>query len=137
MEQDDFLGKGWSFPPTFDLIERSVTMVEDEVDIQQSLDVLLSTSLGERVLRSDFGCGINTMPFENITTTLLTKMERIIEKAILKYEPRIQLDAVFFTKTNAVEGVLYIQIEYTIRSTNSRLNYVYPFYIKEGSHIKS
>jgi phage baseplate assembly protein W len=93
--------------------------------------------LGERILRSDFGCGINTMPFENITTTLLTKIERIIEKAILKYEPRIDLQNIFFTKSNPLEGVLYIQIEYAIRATNSRMNFVYPFYIKEGTNINN
>lgn len=137
MKDDNFLGKGWSFPPTFDLIARSVIMVEDEEDIKQSLNILLSTSLGERVLRSDFGCGIHTMQFENITTTLLTKIERIIEKAILKYEPRIELENVFFTKSVALQGVLYIHIEYTIRSTNSRMNFVHPFYIKEGTHINN
>ncbi|WP_299336100.1 GPW/gp25 family protein [uncultured Psychroserpens sp.] len=137
MDDNNFLGKGWSFPPAFDLIERSVVMVNDEEDIQQSLNILLNTGLGERILRSDFGCGINTMPFENITTTLLTKMERIIEKAILKYEPRIDLEHIFFSKSNPLEGVLYIQIEYKIRATNSRMNYVYPFYIKEGTHINN
>jgi phage baseplate assembly protein W len=137
MENDNFLGRGWSFPPSFDLASRSVTMVEDEQDIEQSLDILLTTNLGERVLRSDYGCGINTMPFENITTTLLTKIERIIEKAILKYEPRIALEALYFSKTEVLEGVLYIQIEYVVRATNSRMNYVYPFYIKEGTQVKN
>ena len=137
MKEDNFLGKGWSFPPTFDLIERSVVMVEDEMDIKQSLSILLSTNLGERILRSDFGCGINTIQFENITTTLLTKVKRIIEKAILKYEPRIELKNVFFTKSDATGGILYIEIEYLIRATNSRMNFVYPFYIKEGTHINN
>ena len=137
MEDDSFLGKGWSFPPRFNLVERSVVMVKDEVDIQQSLHILIATNLGERILRSDFGCGIHTMPFENITTTLLTKIERIIEKAILKYEPRIEVENIMFTKTKPLEGILYIQIEYRIRTTNSRMNFVYPFYIKEGTHINN
>ena len=137
MKKEHFLGTGWSFPPTFNLSEKTVEMVSDEEDIRQSLHILLSTNLGERILRSDYGCEINTMPFETITVTFLTKVKRIIEKAITMHEPRITLDNIFFTNPNKmVEGMINIQIHYTIRATNSRLNYVYPFYIKEGTYIK-
>ncbi len=137
MEQEDFLGTGWSFPPTFNLSEKKVEMVSDEEDIRQSLEILLSTRLGERVLLSEYGCGINTMPFENITVTFLTKMKAIIKKAILLYEPRIDLEEVFFTSPKSEEGIVNIQLQYSIRATNSRLNFVYPFYIKEGTYIKT
>ena len=73
MIKDSFLGRGWSFPPTFNLSSKSVEMVEDHEDIRQSLHILVSTNLGERILRSDYGTGINILPFENITVTLLTK----------------------------------------------------------------
>ncbi|WP_111709997.1 GPW/gp25 family protein [Lutibacter citreus] len=137
MKKEHFLGTGWSFPPTFNLSEKSVEMVNDAEDIQQSLHILLTTNLGERVLRSDYGCEINTMSFETITVTFLTKVKRIIEKAITMHEPRIILDDIFFTNPNKmIEGMINIQIHYTIRATNSRLNYVYPFYIKEGTYIK-
>lgn len=137
MKEEHFLGTGWSFPPTFNLSKKAVEMVSNEEDIQQSLHILLTTNLGERILRSDYGCEINTMPFETITVTFLTKVKRIIEKAIIIHEPRITLDDIFFTNPNKmVEGMINIQIYYTIRATNSRLNYVYPFYIKEGTYIK-
>ncbi|GAB5401604.1 MAG: GPW/gp25 family protein [Aureisphaera sp.] len=137
MEQDDFLGTGWSFPPTFNLSEKKVVMVSNEEDIRQSLEILLSTRLGERVLLSEYGCGINTMPFENITVTFLTKMKAIIKKAILLYEPRIDLEEIFFTSPKSEEGIVNIQLQYSVRATNSRLNFVYPFYIKEGTYIKT
>jgi phage baseplate assembly protein W len=136
MEQENFLGRGWSFPPTFNFTQKSVEMVGGEMDIAQSLEILLSTRLGERVLRPDYGCDLTEMLFESITVTLLTKIKRIIEKAILLYEPRITLNNIFFTSPDALDGVVNIKIDYTIRSTNSRLNFVYPFYIKEGSNIK-
>jgi phage baseplate assembly protein W len=114
-------------------------MVENQKDIEQSLEILLSTSVGERVLRSDYGCDLTAMLFESITVTLLTKIKRIIERAITQYEPRIDLNNIFFTNQNKnqLEGIINIQLEYTIRSTNSRLNFVYPFYIKEGTNIKN
>jgi len=139
MKTESFLGKGWSFPPTFDLSNKSIEMVENQKDIEQSLEILLSTRVGERVLRSDYGCDLTAMLFESITVTLLTKIKRIIERAITQYEPRIDLDNIFFTNQNKnqLEGIINIQLEYTIRSTNSRLNFVYPFYIKEGTNIKN
>ena len=136
MKPKSFLGTGWSFPPTFDLIDKSIEMVENQEDIEQSLEILLSTRVGERVLRSDYGCDLTAMLFESITVTLLTKIKRIIERAITQYEPRIDLNNIFFTNKNQLEGIINIQLEYTIRSTNSRLNFVYPFYIKEGTNIK-
>ncbi|WP_422104877.1 GPW/gp25 family protein [Winogradskyella sp.] len=137
MDQDDFLGTGWSFPPTFNPHKRTVETVSDEEDIRQSLEILMSTRLGERVLLSDYGCGIHVMPFESITVTFLTKLKTIIKKAILLYEPRIDLEEIFFTSPKAEEGVINIQLQYKIRTTNSRLNYVHPFYIKEGTYIKT
>ncbi len=136
MEEKQFLGTGWGFPPTFNKTQKSVLTVNGELDIKQSLEILISTSLGERILRSDYGCGIKTLSFENMTVTMMTKLKRLIEKSILKYEPRVDLENVSLKNSVELEGILYIQISYRIRTTNSRSNFVYPFYIKEGSLIE-
>ena len=39
-----FLGRGWSFPPTFNLDRGGVEMLEEEADIASSLEVLLTTT---------------------------------------------------------------------------------------------
>lgn len=135
MEDKRFLGTGWSFPPTFSKTTQSVTTVAYEEDIRQSLTILLSTRLRERVMRSDFGCDLSPLQFENITTTLLTKMKGIIKDGITQFEPRITVDQINFSEAGT-EGKILIEILYTIRTTNSRYNYVYPFYIKEGTYIK-
>jgi phage baseplate assembly protein W len=137
MNDDDFLGTGWSFPPTFNPHKKTVDTVSNEEDIRQSLQILMSTRLGERVLLSDYGCGINILPFESITVTFLTKLKSIIRKAILLHEARIDLEDIFFTSPKAEEGVIHIQLYYKIRATNTRQNYVYPFYIKEGTYVKT
>jgi len=137
MDNKDILGTGWGFPPTFNKAQKSIKTVSGEIDIKQSLEILVSTSMGERVLRSDFGCGVKTLSFESLTVTMMTKLKRLIEKSILKYEPRIDLENVSLKNSIELEGILYIQINYRIRTTNSRSNFVYPFYIKEGSLVKS
>lgn len=136
MENKSFLGTGWAFPPTFKKQTGAIEMVSDEQDIFQSLQILLSTQLKERVMRSDFGCDLSALLYENITITLLTKIKGIIENAILQYEPRIDLlDVDFFTQ-ETINGVINIEIVYRIRSTNSRKNYVFPYYLEEGVFVK-
>jgi uncharacterized protein len=136
MNNETFIGTGWSFPPTFNPITGSIVAVNGATDINQSLQILLGTHLGERIMRSDFGCNLTPLLFENITVTLLTKIKAIVKLAILKYEPRIDLNAINFGSEETSQGLIKIEIEYTIRTTNSRQNYVFPFYLEEGTYVK-
>jgi uncharacterized protein len=134
-EERSFLGQGWSFPPVFNKKNKKVDMVKEEEDIRQSLQILLSTRIGERVMRPDFGCNLDEMLFENLDITLKTYVTDLIESAILYFEPRIELNAVEIQPDNELEGVLMIHLIYTIRSTNTRNNFVYPFYKNEGTNF--
>ena len=136
MKEKSFLGTGWSFPPTFKNQTGTIEMVSDENDIFQSLQILLSTELKERIMRSDYGCDLNALLYESITITLLTKIKGIIENAILKYEPRIDLIEVDFYTEDSLNGVINIAITYKIRATNSRKNFVFPYYLEEGTFVK-
>ena len=129
-----FLGKGWSFPPTFNKAAQTVEMVEKETDIVQSLHILLTTNLGERVLQPRYGCNTERLLFEPLDTTLQTYMQDLIESAILWFEPRIKLEKVTLTATPE-EGRIDISIDFMVKTTNSRHNFVYPFYQNEGIEI--
>ncbi len=130
-----FLGRGWSFPPEFDRQAKAVVMLEEEADIESSLHILLSTRLGERVMLPTYGCNMDSLVFEAMNLTLLTYMKDLVENAILYHEPRIDLDKVVIDTTRQTEGLLLIEIIYTVRTTNSRYNYVYPFYLNEGTNL--
>jgi phage baseplate assembly protein W len=129
-----FLGTGWSFPPTFENQGRSLRMAEGEEDVRQSLQILLSTSLGERVLRPTFGWKRHALLFEPLSTSFATYLKREIETAILFFEPRIELHRVVFETQDARQGLIGIRVEYTVRSTNTRSNLVYPYYLDEATH---
>ncbi|HEY1869961.1 MAG TPA: GPW/gp25 family protein [Chitinophagaceae bacterium] len=131
-----FLGTGWGFPPTFSKNLVEVGMLSDEDDIRSSLEILLSTRQGERVLRPDYGCNLNELVFEPLTTTFKTYIKDLINTAILYYEARITVDKIELDDTGELEGRILISIDYTVRATNSRFNFVYPFYKNEGSEIK-
>jgi len=130
-----FLGRGWGFPPEFNRATKAVNMLEDEADIKSSLEILLSTRLGERVMVPDYGCNLDELLFKPLTLTLKTFVIDLIKTAILYYEPRIDLNKIDIDPTDELEGVLLINLDYTVRATNSRKNMVYPFYKAEGNEL--
>lgn len=108
-------------------------MVSGTEDIHQSLQILLSTRLGERVMQDNFGCDLHSVLFEEIDQGLVNSINGIVSNAILYHEPRIGLDALDVSESETHQGLLLISIEYTVMSTNSRFNMVYPFYINEAT----
>jgi uncharacterized protein len=134
-----FLGRGWSFPPQFEKNAKTVVMLEDEEDIRSSLEILLSTAVGERVMDVNYGCNMDELIFESLSTSMLTIIKDKIERAILFFEPRIEVTKLDLNTdpVNILEGRVLIEIEYIISATNSRYNFVYPFYVNEGTEIQT
>ena len=132
---NSFLGTGWAFPPTFDPETGQVEMVSDVQDINESLNILLSTSLGERVMQPKYGCDMQEYVFEPLNSSLIGFIRDRVENALLVYESRIDVDRIDVTQADSfdlIEGKFLISIEYTIPGTNSRFNYVYDYYLNEA-----
>lgn len=125
---EPFLGTGWSFPPTFDRNDAEVNTTFGVEDIERSLEILFTTTLGERIMSPTYGCALDEAVFETMNTSRITYIENLIRTAILYHEPRIDADAIDVVP-DALEGALVITIEYTVRTTNSRFNFVFPFYL--------
>lgn len=134
-QSDNFLGRGWSFPPTFNLQSKEVQMTEKVEDIEKSLHILLTTSLGERIMQPRYGCDMNDLLFESLDTGTKTIIIDRIQTAILYFEPRIKATKIELNTQNELEGEILVEIEYIIPSTNSRYNFVFPFYRKEGTEL--
>ncbi len=130
-----FLGRGWSFPPTFSKINNGVVMIADEVDIQKSIETLLSTTIGERFLQPAYGCNLEKYVFEPMNATIQTLIKLTVKNALIIYEARIKLLSVKMDSTTFInEGRADINIDYQIMGTNSRFNLVYPFYLNEANN---
>jgi len=129
-----FLGCGWSFPPILEKGSTPTRMAACEENIRQSLWTLLSTSPGERVHRYDYGCPIRRYAFEIMDISTQTLLRDEIERAIVMFEPRVELNRVNF-EVDEKESILRILLDYTIRQTNRRTNMVYPFYLNEGTDL--
>lgn len=130
-----FLGEGWGFPPHFDNRTNTVKTTAGEADIVKSLEILLATRLGERVMLPEYGCNLEELLFQPLDLTLKTYIKDLIETAILYHEPRIDVQKITLDTTNELEGEILINIDYLIRITNSRGNMVFPFYKEEGTNV--
>jgi Bacteriophage baseplate protein W len=128
-----FLGTGWTFPPTFDRRSGSVVMSSDLANIRQCLRVLLSTNLGERIMLATYGTGLRLKVFAALTETLANDLRSLVEKAILDWEPRIDVLRVDVQEVAPLQGELAISVDFVVRKTNARSNMVFPFYLREGS----
>jgi len=133
-ENRTFLGSGWSFPPALDRGGAPARISGGEEKIRQSLWTLLSTSPGERIHRCDYGCPIRRYAFEIMDISAQTMLRDEIERAVVMFEPRVDLHRVDF-EADEKAGILRIRLDYTIRQNNRRTNMVYPFYLNEGTDL--
>lgn len=130
---DAIIGIGWSFPPTF-LSSGELVMTTGEEDINASLHILLSTTIGERIMQPQYGCNLKSFLFDPMNVTMEAYIKKLVGDAIIYFEPRISLEKLTVNFVQ-MEGRMEIVIDYLIDATNSRANYVYPFYIMERTEI--
>ncbi|GAB6095357.1 GPW/gp25 family protein [Desulfatiferula olefinivorans] len=128
----DFLGVGWACPVTVDSVDGDIALSRYEEAVKQSILIILKTAPGERVMRPDFGCGIHDYVFAPNTTHTAGMVRFHVEEALARFEPRIRNLSVTVDPDRSRPDVLLITISYTIRSTDSRFNLVYPFYLERG-----
>jgi len=136
MAEKSFIGRGWKFPPTFDNYGKGVRMCSDEDDIKESIEIILGTTPGERVMQPDFGCHLKKLVFEVSGAKLNNEIKDMILYALLTFEPRIKDISIEILDDNSNNGTIFAQINYRIITTNTRHNIVYPFYFLEGTNIQ-
>ena len=127
-----FLGTGWAFPVRL-TDDGSVALVDHDEDVRQSIRIILDTNLGERAMRADFGSGVRAFVFETISTTTVSLLRHRVEEALVRWEPRIDVDSVTATLPGGLRNRVDLSISYTVRATNTFYNLVYPIYLEEGS----
>jgi uncharacterized protein len=130
-----FMGRGWAFPIEFDARSGAVRMLDDEADIQNSLKVLFDTRVGERIMQPDYGSELDSLVFAPMNKSTITYMQALISDAILFFEPRIITEEIMIKPATDADGVLRICIQYRVSATNNRYNFVYPFFVKEGTNL--
>ncbi len=131
LEPRHFLGTGWAAP--FGVDGRGgVNLVSGDRAIERSILTILSTAKGERRMRPQFGCGIHDLVFAPNDPTTAGLIQSQVLEALGWWEPRITVKGVDVEPSQDDDGLLLIDIRYTIKATNADRNLVYPFYLIPG-----
>lgn len=106
-------GSGLSFPLRVGADGRLATS-SDEANVRESLQLILLTEPGERVMREDFGGGLKHFLFEPNNATTRALIEERVTNAVARWEPRVRVDAVSVDtdpdEPTAIVVVLYFRL---------------------------
>ena len=125
-----FLGNGWAFPLALDasgVVQRSA---DPDGAVGDAIRMILSTAPGERVMQPDYGCAIQDFVFALVDPSTAGQISQAVREALMEWEPRIDVFDVTTTPDPADPRTLSVAITYQLRSSNSRVNLVYPFYLE-------
>ncbi len=125
---DNFLGTGMKFPPEIDAATGHFKTVSGNQTVKESVYLILMTQKTERLVRPDFGSDIMSYTFMETGPTMLSIFRRNITEILLTQEPRIS-DVDVTTEYREGDGAVIVSIDYLVRSTNTRDNLVFPFYL--------
>lgn len=126
------LGRGWAAPARLDPLGEAAQAAGPE-KVRQSVLLILGTRRGERVMRPDFGAGLEDMVFEPVTAATAALVRLRVEQGLAAWEPRIDVRGVEVSVADRAAGRLDVRIDYRIRATNTFYNLVYPFHLHEGA----
>ena len=124
---DDFVGTGWAFPLGVDATGR-IALARGERDIDQAIQLILRTYPGERPMRPEFGSRLRDFVFDGANGANAAAIATEVRVALLRWEPRVIIDNVIVTPDEDDPSILYIEIQYVIKTINDPRNLVFPFY---------
>ena len=125
---NEFTGTGWRFPILPDATG-ALSYVAGDLNVEQSLRILLLTELGQRVMRPDFGSKAARLVFAPGSVQFLGQLETTVREAIRDWEPRIEVEDVRAEADPNDETHVNVRLAYKVRPTNTRYNLVFPFYL--------
>lgn len=126
----EFLGQGLAFP--LQLNPRGeISLATGSHDIEQSIQIILGTIPGERVMRPEFGCRAWEIVFAPRNAATEGLLVQYVEEALGRWEPRIKVEQVAISSDQKNDGALLAEIAYTIKATHDQRSIIYPFYIRE------
>lgn len=124
-----FLGRGWNFPLRPDERSGKIEYESGPEKVRQSIQIILDTEPGERIMRPAFGCGLRRYLMKPNTTATRALVQREVASALKAWEPRIEVRGVQVTPGDDPALVL-IEILYIHKRDGRQGNFVYPFYLE-------
>lgn len=127
----DLIGAGWRFFTGVDG-RGGIALARGEEDIEQAIQLILTTPIGQRVMRPLFGSRLHELVFAPINAETMTTAVHYVREALGYWEPRIDVIDVEAEPDPRDSACLLLTIYYTIKATYDRRALVYPFYTIPG-----
>ncbi len=125
---DEIVGRGWVFPPRIDA-QGGLALTSERSELDQSIQIILTTAPGQRVMRTSFGCRLQELVFAPNNSHTAAQARRYVEEALGMWEPRINVLRVDARPDPENHSCLIIEIEYEVKSNHDQRSLVYPFYL--------
>lgn len=135
MSEGDFRGSGWRFPIQPG-IDRSLGYVSLDANVTQSVELLLRTAAGERLMRPEFGTTAPSMVSDADSEQNLYRLEQALSDAVRRWEPRVEVDQVHAERDPARDGRVTVTVTYRVLRTNTVRNLVFPYYLQSGGAVE-
>jgi len=119
MDTGRLFGRGIAFPPRVGGDGR-VAWSEGELNVREAIRIILMTERRERLMLPEFGGGLAPFLFEPNTVTTRHLIKDRIEKALARWEPRIQVEAVSVEPDPADPQAAVAAITYKLVATQTR-----------------
>ena len=92
----------------------SIKKVINVEAVKTSIDNILRTPRGTRVMLRDFGSDFKSMLFENMDDSLINRIENEIKEAITTWDNRVIVNAIDF-KADADRNQISISVKFAVR----------------------
>jgi phage baseplate assembly protein W len=125
--QQEIIGSGWSFPLRFG-VAGAVAMSDGVRKLEESIRLILSTAIGERPMRPEFGCAIHDYVFAGSEPATMAEIGIAVREAVGRWEPRVRVVDVEVSPDPEEPERLWVDVLYAPFDTNSPRNLVFPFY---------
>jgi phage baseplate assembly protein W len=119
-----YLGKGLSFPVV--PVGAALGVAQGAEKVRQSIQLILETEPGERIMRPTFGCGLRRYLMKPNTASTRALIQHDVSDALATWEPRITLQEVSVAPGDD-PALVYIAISYVHVRDGRPGNLVYPF----------
>jgi hypothetical protein len=123
----DFVGAGWAFPMGVDA-RGGIALARREQELEQAMRLILATYPGERPMRPEFGSRLRDYIFRPASIHTAAELSNEVRKALMRWEPRVNIETVDVKIDPAERNTLYIDVSYQVKDENDKRNLVFPFY---------
>ena len=121
------LGVGWAFPVK--PVNGRLAFARYDDDIERAIPLILLTEPPERPMLPQFGAGLRRFVFEPSSAATYRTIETVVQRSLIDWEPRINVEAVTVTPDDVEPNLLLIEVDFVVRATDTSYNRVYPFYL--------